>query len=135
MRLGLTLAVVLLSAAAFAQDVAVVDCANTSVQSELTNCAYQEYERSDAELNRIWKDAKATAEADDEIAPDDGLSGAEALLKSQRGWIDYRDGTCMLYGFEARGGSMEPMLVSMCLTRVTNERIKELQGYIKSNAN
>ena len=59
----------------------------------------------------------------------DDLKGAEkALLAGQRGWIAYRDGQCDLAGFEARGGSMEPMLVSGCLADLTRKRTQELQA-------
>ena len=51
-------------------------------------------------------------------------------LPAQRGWIAYRDGQCELAGFEARGGSMEPMLVSGCLADLTRKRTKELKEFI-----
>jgi uncharacterized protein YecT (DUF1311 family) len=49
-------------------------------------------------------------------------------MASQRAWIAYRDAECIWQGFEAHGGSMEPMLVNACLAEKTTQRIKELQG-------
>jgi uncharacterized protein YecT (DUF1311 family) len=49
------------------------------------------------------------------------------LLKAQRAWIDYRDGQCEAEGFQARGGTMEPMLVAGCIANLTDQRTKELK--------
>ena len=54
----------------------------------------------------------------------------DGMGQGQRGWIAYRDGQCELYGFEARGGSMEPMLVSGCKADMTRARTKELREFI-----
>ena len=53
-----------------------------------------------------------------------------ALRAAQRAWIGYRDGQCTLVGFEARGGTMEPMLVSGCKATLTRARTKELRDFI-----
>ncbi len=124
-----TLALVLAVASpAAAQDE--IDCENAMAQQDMNACAYKDYEAADAELNAVWKQARATAkDLDAELSGD--LKGAEkALLAGQRGWIAYRDGQCDLAGFEARGGSMEPMLVSGCLADLTRKRTKELQEFI-----
>ena len=99
-------------------------------QQVMNICAYKDYEAADAELNAVWKEARTAAkDLDAELSED--LKGAEkALLAGQRGWIAYRDGQCELAGFEARGGSMEPMLVSGCLADLTRKRTKELQEFI-----
>lgn len=107
-----------------------IDCANAMAQQDMTICAGRDYEAADAELNAVWKQARAAAKAED-AGHDERLKGAEAaLLASQRGWIAYRDGQCELAGFEARGGSMEPMLVAMCLAETTRLRSQELRRYI-----
>jgi uncharacterized protein YecT (DUF1311 family) len=99
-------------------------------QQDMTICAGRDYDAADAELNAVWKEARAAAKAEDAEYQDD-LKGAEkALLAEQRGWIAYRDGHCELAGFEARGGSMEPMLVAMCLAETTRLRTQELMRYI-----
>ena len=54
----------------------------------------------------------------------------EALKKAQRAWIDYRDGHCDGMGYEAVGGSMQPMLISGCQARLTEHRTKELRELI-----
>ncbi len=107
-----------------------IDCDNAVAQIELNQCAAAEYDEADAELNRVWKKAEAAARQKDADLDADQRGAQKALLAAQRGWIAYRDGACTLAGFDARGGSMEPMLVSGCLAEKTRERTKELQSFI-----
>ncbi|MNT91411.1 hypothetical protein D3C72_2325040 [compost metagenome] len=65
----------------------------------------------------------------------DYVGAEEALKKAQRAWIGYRDGQCELAGFEARGGSMEPMLVSGCLAQLTTTRTEELKALLEPTEN
>jgi uncharacterized protein YecT (DUF1311 family) len=116
------------SGTTFAQDD--IDCANTMAQSDMNICAERDYEAADAELNSVWKDAKAAARGADAAQPEELKGAEEDLLAGQRGWLAYRDGQCALAGFEARGGSMEPMLVSGCKTDLTRKRIEELNEFI-----
>ncbi|MCO5080295.1 MAG: lysozyme inhibitor LprI family protein [Rhizobiaceae bacterium] len=108
-----------------------LDCENAMAQVELNMCADQDYRKADAELNKIWKEARQTAKELDADQSSDDMKGAEAaLLAAQRAWITYRDRSCELAGFEARGGSMEPMLVSGCLAEMTRARTKELRSFM-----
>lgn len=108
-----------------------IDCENAMTQIEMNICERRDYEAADKELNEVWKEAKAAAKETDDELPED-LKGAEkALLAAQRGWIAYRDGNCDLSAFEARGGTMEPMVVSGCLAMMTRARTKELKDFIE----
>ncbi|MEI2300631.1 lysozyme inhibitor LprI family protein [Ensifer sp. MJa1] len=132
---ALALALALPLAPAQAQD---VDCQNAVTQMDMNICANKDYEAADAELNKVYKQALAATKAQDkELAQiDANYVGAEdALKKAQRAWIGYRDGQCELSGFEARGGSMEPMLVSGCLTELTRSRTKELRAIVEPEGN
>lgn len=127
-------ALLLLCAAApvFAQDD--IDCNNAMAQQDMNYCAAKDFETADAELNAVWKEAKATAKEMD-AAFDEPMKGAEeALIAGQRGWIAYRDGQCELAGWEAHGGSMEPMLVSGCMAELTRARTKQLKDFIEGGA-
>jgi uncharacterized protein YecT (DUF1311 family) len=107
-----------------------VDCENAMAQQDMNACAAKDYEAADVELNAVWKKARAAAKEMDAEYSDDLKGADDALVAAQRGWIAYRDGQCDLAGFEARGGSMEPMLVSGCLADLTRKRTKELQEFI-----
>jgi uncharacterized protein YecT (DUF1311 family) len=41
--------------------------------------------------------------------------------------VAFRDANCALAGFQARGGSMEPMLISSCLAETSGKRAEELR--------
>ena len=94
----------------------------------MTRCAGLDYEKADADLNRIWPSIKAEAVESDAAEGNGKTDFLDALMSSQRAWIAYRDAECTRQGFEAHNGSMEPMLVTACLAEMTAKRIKDLQG-------
>jgi uncharacterized protein YecT (DUF1311 family) len=110
------------------------DCDSPLVQQEMNWCAAQDYQAADAELNAQWaitaaamkaRDADFAAYGSDEYDKREGYFAT--LLEGQRGWLRYRDGQCAIEGYSACGGSMEPMLVSGCKTRLTRQRTAELR--------
>ena len=122
---------VLLASAAFADDE--MKCNPEGSQAEMNICAYDDFKKADDALNAMYKKAVAYAkEQDDNYKGQPELQGAMAALKkAQRAWIDYRDGHCDLAGFAARGGSMEPMLVSGCQADLTQKRTAELKALME----
>jgi uncharacterized protein YecT (DUF1311 family) len=114
------------------------DCRKAVTQMDLNICADQDYRAADAELNKTYRLAVAAMQATDKELGDidSAYAGAlEALKKAQRAWIGYRDGQCELAGFEARGGSMGPMLISGCLAELTRKRTAELKELMESAEN
>ena len=101
------------------------NCSDPQDQNTMTACARIDFEKADAELNDIWPKLKTDAEDSDKGS--DKHDYADALLASQRAWIVFRDAECAWQGFEAHGGSLEPMLVAGCEARLTRDRIKQLQ--------
>lgn len=128
-RAALFLAVLLAATPGLAQE---PDCESPQDQTSMNICAGRDYEAADAELNAQWAetlDAAKGLDADLTASGGDGRPGyEESLRKAQRAWIAYRDAACEYEGFDARGGSMEPMLVSGCLARLTRLRTLELRG-------
>jgi len=113
------------------------NCEDPLYQQEMNWCAGQDYFAADAELNAQWKITVAAMKALDAEFAADGSGGYderqsyfENLREAQRGWLRYRDGQCTLEGYAARGGSMEPMLVSGCKARFTHQRTQELRDLI-----
>ena len=107
------------------------DCTNAGdlPQQGMNWCAAMDYQRADRALNVLWPKVRQHMRDMDadlaDLGPD--LVGAEdALMQAQRAWIDYRDGHCASEGFAARGGSLEPLLVSSCKAYMTKERTQEL---------
>ncbi len=111
------------------------NCKEPSSQLEMTICAGRDYRAADAELNTTYKAVIAQMKAMDAILSP-ALKGAEkALRQAQRAWIPYRDKACRSYGFQARGGTMEPMLVATCLADLTRSRTGELKDIAGGMAN
>jgi len=129
---GLALAAVSLSGA-LAQDKP--DCDNAMTQGDMNQCASLDWQKADAELNAVYKKAMAQMHATDSDLPDDLKGAADTLRDAQRAWIPFRDKACESYGFLARGGSMEPMLVFNCRADLTNQRIKQLQDLVEGLGN
>ena len=106
------------------------DCSDPQNQVEMNHCAEIDFQRADAELNRIWPQMLASAregDADINREFDDRPTSEQVLREAQRAWITYRDRHCSYEGYEARGGSMESLLYNGCRAQLTNERIQQLQ--------
>ncbi len=95
-----------------------LNCADSSNlnQQEMNACAGQEYERTDAALNSTWSLVRR------QLDP----SQKRPLLDAQRAWINYRDGQCASEGALYEGGSIQPLIVLGCKSRMTQARTQEL---------
>jgi uncharacterized protein YecT (DUF1311 family) len=92
-------------------------CEERGSQAEATGCARREYEAADAELNRVYNRLAGVLDAEE-----------KALLKaSELAWIKYRDSNCAFESSKYAGGTIRPMIESICLTRVTRARTAELK--------
>jgi uncharacterized protein YecT (DUF1311 family) len=115
------------------------NCAEPIVQQEMNWCAGQDYAVADAELNAQWTITAAAMKSHD---ADFAASGAAAydkraghfrsLLEAQRAWLRYRDAHCRTEGYQARGGSMEPLLASSCKADLTRKRTEQLKDLVES---
>ncbi|NQX96204.1 MAG: DUF1311 domain-containing protein [Erythrobacter sp.] len=114
------------------------EAADQGVQRAMNICAALEYAAADDELNAQWKRTRAVMKRRDadrlEYQPEgDGRPGyMKTLLEAQRAWLQYRDAHCRAEGFNARGGSLEPLLVSTCKTALTQRRTQELKAFAES---
>lgn len=113
------------------------NCDEPMVQQEMNWCAHQDYLAADAELNAQWAKTSAIQKERDEQwldghgNVDDGRPGFfQTMLAAQRAWIAYRDAHCSSEGYYARGGTLEPLLVSSCKAELTRERTAQLAGLI-----
>jgi uncharacterized protein YecT (DUF1311 family) len=112
-----------------------LDCADPQDQSSMNLCAQQDYERADTEMNAQYHLAIATMRAADKQVDrsyDQQPTYYDTLVAAQHAWLTFRDQTCLLESFEARGGSMQPMLDSGCRARVTRERTKQLKSMVEA---
>ena len=114
----LAVSFVLLSAAAMADD---ADCSKAMTQMDMDFCAGKNFQASDKKLNDTYRDVMTAL----------GDKNYQAKLKAaQRAWIAYRDTECTFEVAENEGGSIYPMVYSLCETKLTDARTKELQSYL-----
>jgi uncharacterized protein YecT (DUF1311 family) len=89
------------------------------VQYAMNECANSEYERQDGRLNQAYVMVMRR------LAPP-----AKVKLRTlQRAWIKTRDGKCTAESAEYQGGSIAPMIYSLCLTDETIRRTLWLETY------
>lgn len=99
-------------------------CDNAQSTVDMGNCAGVEYQKADAELNRVYKQLMASLE-DREY---------ESHLKTaQQSWLKYRDAHCDFEAFGNRGGTIYPVVRRSCLTTMTRARTKELQEQMEQH--
>ena len=112
-----------------------LNCEAPATQIEMTSCDGMPSTRADAQLNAAWDEALAIAQDEDAFLETSGGDNRPAfvdtLRNAQRAWISFRDSACEFRGFQARGGTMEAMLVNQCLGELTRDRTKQLQDIIQ----
>lgn len=111
------------------------NCKNPQTQIEMNICSQRDFDTADKALNAQYQATRKAMKAWDADAMSE-LKGAEdALVKAQRAWVAYRDAQCISYGFQAHGGSMEPMLISGCQADLTLKRTAELKELTEAMGN
>jgi uncharacterized protein YecT (DUF1311 family) len=117
--------VILSSAAALAllSSAYAEDCQNAGSQRELNSCANAAYEKSDAELNALYKQVTSRLK--------DDANQAKRLVAAQRAWIAFRDAECAFVSAPTTGGSINSMVQANCRDRITSVRVNELKSYLQ----
>jgi uncharacterized protein YecT (DUF1311 family) len=90
-------------------------CPDAMTQPDMNRCAAREFQKADAELNRVYR----------LLAQDAGPAARAKLRAAQLAWIRFRDAHCDYEAFGNKGGSIYPMVYSFCLAEVTLERAKQ----------
>ncbi|WP_436160163.1 lysozyme inhibitor LprI family protein [Mesorhizobium sp. LjRoot246] len=115
----LTLAVPLSVSVARAAD----DCANAQDQTTMNECAGKSFDAADKKLNDAYKQIG-------ERFKDDAAS-KKLLVDAQRAWVAFRDAECKFQGGPREmAGTMYPMVVLGCQESLTDDRLKDFQGYL-----
>lgn len=117
--LALALGLMPFATPALAQDKA--ECSNPQTQMDMNQCAGQDYEAADAELNTVWAELRQ--------ARSDNPSW-NAILEAQRLWIPFRDAHCEAEAAPYEGGSIQPLIRLSCLAATTNQRTTQLHDLL-----
>ncbi len=83
-------------------------------------CEHDRWERTDAELNRLWGEVKPRADA--------GGTGS-ALLAQQRQWLRDRDAKCNPE--REQGGSLDAARYYWCMWQMTLQRNAEFRAMLR----
>jgi uncharacterized protein YecT (DUF1311 family) len=98
------------------------NCDTTMAQQELNRCAALAFQAADGELNDAYAEAVKFARAI-------GGEAEEKLRAAQRAWVAFRDAACDAEAYPNEGGTMQPMVYSYCLTRLTDVRRADLINF------
>ncbi|MFB9947736.1 lysozyme inhibitor LprI family protein [Rhizobium puerariae] len=111
------------------------DCKNPITQMEMTYCEEQDLNAADKILNAEYQKARKVMKKWDADAEASFKGAEDALVKAQRAWVAYRDAQCASYGYQARGGTMEPQLIYGCQADLTRKRTAELKELTRNMGN
>ncbi len=92
----------------------------TQTQAELNREAIKAYEKSDVELNVLYKKFISLIKEDSKTL----------FVQAQRNWIVFKEQQCKFEASVYEGGSIQPLIKFGCLERVTKSRIKGLKAII-----
>ena len=112
MRLALT--------AASAVAALAISSAAAQSQMELNAQAAADLRKSDEQLNAVYN--KLRAKISD--------AGKNKLQVAQQSWLHFRDQECEFETMGTVGGSIHSMIVAICLTRLTDQRVKDLEAQL-----
>ena len=87
-------------------------------QMQLDQCAGQDFTVADGKLNALYKTMMAKYDA----------ANQAKLKTAEKAWLTYRDAECDYETNGTAGGTINPMMDTMCRTTKTNDRIKELNA-------
>ncbi|PKA40301.1 lysozyme inhibitor LprI family protein [Rhizobium sullae] len=107
------------SAVAHAEQV----CGDLTNQTDMNICAGKAYQKSDAELNALYKQIEARLK--------DDADTKKLLVAAQKAWVRFRDAECNFSSSTVAGGTAYPFISSTCLDTITKSRIEDLKGYLK----
>lgn len=99
---------------------AAVGSAAAQSQMELNAQAGADLRKSDEQLNAVYN--KLRAKISD--------AGKKSLQAAQQSWLRFRDQECEFETMGTVGGSIHSMIVAICLTRLTDQRIKDLDAQL-----
>lgn len=104
-----------------------IDCASADVQSDLNACAYQEWDRLDAEMSQaLTKAMEVLATIDADLAENE-RGAVKGMAAAQAAWLTFRDESCRAESYVMFGGSAQTMLLFGCKARLTEARRDDLQ--------
>ena len=122
----MSLSVCLLAMMGTAKSWADTPCADAGSTMEMLQCLSGEFDKADAELNKVYFQKKAIFQNETDPAIRKELNSR--LQKAQRAWIGFRDAECLLQSMDNLGGSLERVENLGCRVEMTKERVQVLKN-------
>lgn len=101
-----------------------IKCKEDGSMAEMKKCADEKYVTADEQLNQAYEKLMVRVK--------DQVTAKEYLTQAQRAWITFRDKSCSFESTPYAGGSIEGLIYTKCLTRLTETRTKELTNYVNN---
>ncbi len=98
------------------------NCGDLTNQTDMNVCAQKSFQKSDTELNKLYKQIETRLK--------DDADTTKLLVTAQRAWVAFRDGECSFSSSMVADGSVHPFVMNSCLEGLTQNRIKDLNGYL-----
>lgn len=97
-------------------------CASAETQMAIDQCAGADFEHTDARLNQLYQQIMQRLQSDP--------AQAQSLKTAQRAWLAFRDADCAFRSSGVAGGSIYPMVVTLCRTQLTRARIQTFDSWL-----
>jgi uncharacterized protein YecT (DUF1311 family) len=97
-----------------------VGSAAAQTQMELNVQAAGDLRKSDERLNAVYNKLRTKI----------SYAGKQSLQTAQQSWLRFRDQECEFETRGTAGGSIHSMVLAICLTRLTDQRIKDLEAQL-----
>lgn len=98
------------------------NCGDLTDQTAMNVCAQKAFEKSDGELNKLYKQIETRLK--------DDADTTKLLVTAQRAWVAFRDGECSFSSSMVAQGTVYPFVQNSCLDGLTQNRIKDLNSYL-----
>jgi len=97
------------------------NCKSPQTTRDMNFCSSQEFQAADRKLNQVYQQLQANISSRQK----------QRLTAAQATWIAFRDQNCDYAKGQFEGGSVAASTYGYCRARVTQERIKDLEGFLK----
>ena len=106
-----------------------IQCKEDGNQAEMNQCAYEEFQKADKELNKAYNELRAKNKKDKRYLKN--------LKASQKLWLKFLDAelnavyTCEFKNKQMCFGSMYPLMLHSTKTDLTQDRTKQLKRHLE----
>jgi uncharacterized protein YecT (DUF1311 family) len=121
MKIAMLTAATILTVPALA--LATDKCADAVDQATMNTCADAAFKQSDKKLNELYRQIEARLK--------DDANTKKLLVQAQQDWVKFRDAECSFRTSASAGGTVAPMLISMCMDGLTQSRVKDFESFLK----